>query len=39
MPPFLIGDIALFVGHVVMGLEEFDLCDAWRGLTGLPFVF
>lgn len=35
----LIGDIALFVDHVGMGIEKYDLCDEWRGLTGLPFVF
>lgn len=35
----LIGDIALYVDHVSMGIEKYDLCDEWRGLTGLPFVF
>jgi len=35
----LIGDIALFVDHVGMGIEKYDLYDEWRGLTGLPFVF
>lgn len=33
----LIGDIALFVDHVGMGIEKYDLCDEWRGLTGMPF--
>lgn len=31
--------IDLFVDHVGMGIEKYDLCDEWRGLTGLPFVF
>ena len=35
----LIGDSALFVDHVGMGLRKHDLCDEWRGMTGLPFVF
>ena len=35
----LIGDNTLFVDHDGMGLHKNDLCDAWRGLTGLPFVF
>ncbi len=35
----LIGDNTLFVDHVGMGLHKYDLCDEWRGLTGLPFVF
>ena len=35
----LIGDNTLFVDNVSMGLHKSDLCDAWRGLTGLPFVF
>ena len=35
----LIGDDALFVDHVGLGLEKHDLCKEWRGMTGLPFVF
>ncbi len=35
----LIGDDALFVDHVALGLHKHDLCDEWRGMTGLPFVF
>ena len=35
----LIGDIALFIDHVAHGLNKHDLCDEWRGMTGLPFVF
>ena len=34
-----IGDVALSVAHVGLGLDKYDLCDEWRGLTGLPFVF
>ena len=35
----LIGDRALFVDHVGMGLRKHDLCEEWRGMTRLPFVF
>ncbi len=34
-----IGDRALFVDHVGMGLRKHDLCEEWRGMTRLPFVF
>ena len=34
-----IGDFALSVAYVGLGLDKYDLCDEWRGLTGLPFVF
>ena len=35
----LIGDNTLFVDHAGMGLHKNDLCEEWRGLTSLPFVF
>ncbi len=35
----LIGDNALFVDHKALSLRKHDLCDEWRGMTGLPFVF
>ena len=33
------GDNALFVDHVALGLHMHDLCNEWRGMTRLPFVF
>ena len=35
----VIGDPALFATTEAAGLEKIDLGDAWRGLTGLPFVW
>jgi chorismate dehydratase len=35
----LIGDIALYVDHVGLGLRKIDLGEAWTALTGLPFVW
>lgn len=35
----MIGDPALFATTEAAGLEKIDLGDAWRGLTGLPFVW
>jgi chorismate dehydratase len=35
----LIGDPALFAGPEADGLTKLDLGDAWRELTGLPFVW
>ena len=35
----LIGDSAIHVDHTRLGLGKFDLCNEWRGLTSLPFVF
>jgi chorismate dehydratase len=35
----VIGDPALFATTEAAGLEKIDLGDAWRDLTGLPFVW
>jgi chorismate dehydratase len=35
----VIGDNALFLDHVALGLEKIDLAEEWIGMTGLPFVF
>ncbi|MCC7008363.1 MAG: menaquinone biosynthesis protein [Acidobacteria bacterium] len=35
----LIGDPALFVDQRAFGAEKIDLGEAWRAMTGLPFVF
>lgn len=35
----VIGDPALFATSEAVGLEKIDLGDAWRALTGLPFVW
>jgi chorismate dehydratase len=35
----VIGDPALFATSEAAGLEKIDLGEAWRGLTGLPFVW
>jgi chorismate dehydratase len=35
----VIGDPALFATTEAAGLEKIDLGEAWRGLTGLPFVW
>ena len=35
----LIGDNALFVDHVGLGVEKVDLGEEWAGMTGLPFVY
>lgn len=35
----LIGDAALFLDHAALGVEKIDFGEAWRTLTGLPFVY
>ncbi len=35
----IIGDPALDLDPVPAGVEKIDLGEAWRGLTGLPFVY
>jgi chorismate dehydratase len=35
----IIGDNALFLDHQARGLGKIDLGEAWRELTGLPFVY
>jgi chorismate dehydratase len=35
----LIGDPALEADHEALGLTKFDLGEAWREMTGLPFVY
>jgi chorismate dehydratase len=35
----IIGDPALFLDHVALGLEKIDLGEEWSGMTGLPFVY
>lgn len=35
----LIGDRALFADWQASGLQKIDLGEAWRALTGLPFVY
>jgi predicted solute-binding protein len=35
----LIGDAALLVDAVALGLQKLDLGEQWRELTGLPFVY
>ena len=35
----LIGDPALRIDPAAYGVEKIDLGEAWRTLTGLPFVY
>ncbi len=35
----LIGDPALFADHERLGLQKIDLGQAWKDMTGLPFVY
>jgi predicted solute-binding protein len=35
----VIGDAALEIDPVAAAVEKLDLGEAWRALTGLPFVF
>lgn len=35
----LIGDPALAVDTQALGLHKYDLAEAWKAMTGLPFVF
>lgn len=35
----VIGDPALAIDAAAEGVEKLDLGEAWRGLTGLPFVY
>ncbi len=35
----LIGDPALFVDAVALGVQKIDFGDEWRAMTGLPFVY
>lgn len=35
----LIGDPALEVDAAAQGLHKYDLAEAWKAMTGLPFVF
>jgi chorismate dehydratase len=35
----IIGDPALFIDHVALGVEKIDFGEQWRQLTGLPFVY
>jgi chorismate dehydratase len=35
----LIGEPALFAPHERLGIEKVDLGEAWKAMTGLPFVY
>jgi chorismate dehydratase len=35
----MIGDQALLVDHVALGVRKIDFGEAWKTLTGLPFVY
>ncbi len=35
----LIGEPALFAAHERLGAEKIDLGEAWKAMTGLPFVY
>jgi chorismate dehydratase len=35
----LIGEPALFAAHERLGVEKIDLGEAWKAMTGLPFVY
>ena len=35
----LIGDPALEADHEALGLSKIDMGEAWREMTGLPFVY
>jgi chorismate dehydratase len=35
----LIGEPALFAAHERLGAEKVDLGEAWKAMTGLPFVY